>query len=74
MQQENTISKLSKSELLEFVKLNQKVKSKMVGIRLTIDEHERYEALAKKHGQPLSSLVRKSLFSNLFHFKGIKED
>ena len=71
---ENTISKLSKTELLEFVKLNQKVKSKMIGIRLTIDEHERYEELAKKHGTPLSTLVRKSLFSNLFLFKGIKQD
>ena len=69
----NSISKLSKLELLEFVKLDQTVKSKTIGVRLSVEEHQRYEELARKHGTPLSALIRKSLFSNLYHYQGIAQ-
>lgn len=67
-------SKLSKSELEEYVRLSRKKKQKLLGLRLTNEEYSRYEALAEKHGRPLSTMLRETLFGNLYHFKGIKQE
>ena len=69
----NMQSNLTKSELLEFVDLNKKAKTNVLGIRLTSEERERYEQLAAKHGRPLSHIAREHLLKSMYFFKGVKE-
>ena len=66
-------SNLTKNELLEFVDLNKKAKTNVLGIRLTSEERERYEQLAAKHGRPLSAIAREHLLKSMYFFKGVKE-
>lgn len=66
---ENKTSRLTKSELIDFVELGKKRKDKYVGIKLSAIELDRYKQLALKQDVALSTLMRDTLRKYLFHFK-----